>query len=105
MFAARTLRVFIVMVTLYVLLALPALKWPAYGDSPIGLIFVAPYTSIYFFHTVDIPGLLQSNGACGWGWCAPTSFGWAFLVCFWLMITWLLAFAIGRLHPRAERKD
>jgi hypothetical protein len=103
MFTARTLRVFIVLVALYGLLALLALKWPANADSPIGLIFAVPFISIYLFHSIGIPGLLQNNGACGWGWCAPTPFGWVFLVCVWLIITWLVAFAIASLLPRAGR--
>jgi hypothetical protein len=32
-----------------------------------------PLLSIYLFHTLGIPGLLQHAGACGWGMCSPTA--------------------------------
>ena len=93
----RTLRVFALIVAAYGLLALPGLFWPGYLDSPAGLLVVVPYLSIYLFHGIGIPGLLQQGGACGWGWCAPTVFGWVFLLGLWLGVAWLLARLITRL--------
>lgn len=87
----RTLRIFVFIVAGWGLLALPGLVWPGYLDTPVGLLVVVPYLSIYLFHGVGVPGLLQHGGACGWGWCAPTVLGWVVLVGFWLGVVWLLA--------------
>lgn len=91
MFKPRTLKIFAVIISIYFLLLLPAQIWPGYLDSPVGLILVIPYLSIYMFHGIGIPFLLEHNGACGWGWCAPTTFGWFFLVSFWILVVWLIA--------------
>jgi len=44
-----------------------------------------------------IPGLLEHHGTCGWGWCAPTLFGWVFLCAFWLLVVWFLAWGLSSL--------
>ena len=64
-----------------------------------------PFTvlSVHIPHRLGIPGLLEHKGACGWGWCAPTVFGWIFLALFWLSIAWFFAWAIARLMARARR--
>lgn len=93
----RTRRIFVVIVAAWATLLLPGLVWPAYLDSPVGVLAVVPYLSIYLFHGLGVPGLLQHAGACGWGWCAPTMFGWTFLVVFWLGVAWLLALGLVRL--------
>ena len=95
MFQPQTLKFFAAIVAIYLLLSLPGLVWPSYLDSPAGLFVAVPYLSIYLFHKIGIPGLLENNGACGWGWCAPTLFGWVFLCAFWLMIGWLLAWGLS----------
>jgi hypothetical protein len=102
MLQPRTLKFFAAIVAIFLLLSLPALAWPNYLDSPAGLIVAIPYLSIYLFHKVGIPGLLEHNGLCGWGWCAPTIFGWVFLFTFWLLIAWLIAWGISGLthHSR-----
>ena len=100
MLAPRTLKILAVVLVLYGLLALPSFVWPAYADSPAGLFVLVPGLSIYLFHKAGIPGLLEHNGLCGWGWCAPTPFGWVFLVLFWLVAAWLLAWAIASLSSR-----
>ena len=58
-------------------------------------------------HRLGIPGLLEHNGACGWGWCAPTVFGWAFLCVVWGLVAWLLAWAAASLTKttRGERLE
>jgi hypothetical protein len=78
----RTGKVFAWIVGLYGAVLLPGAWFPGYLDSPIGLLAV--------------PWLLQNNGACGWGWCMPTAFGWAFLLCFWLGLAWGLARLLSR---------
>lgn len=89
------LRIFALLCAVWLLLSLPGLFWPAYLDSPMGLGVAVPYLSLYAFDMVGIPGLLQNNGACGWGWCAPSTFGWIFIISVWLGIAWLLACLIA----------
>ncbi|HEX7555352.1 MAG TPA: hypothetical protein VF338_01915 [Leptolinea sp.] len=91
MFTRLTLKFFAVFLLIYLFLLLPGLVWPAYYDSPLGLLAALPYLSIYLFHGIGIPFLLQNDGACGWGWRAPTPFGWVFLLSFWLVLVWLCA--------------
>ncbi len=100
MLTYRTLKVFIVLLAGYVVICLPALVWPHYLDSPLGIIVAVPYLSVYLFHGIGVPGLLQNNGACGWGWCAPSFFGWVFLGGFWGMALWLIAWGITALGIR-----
>lgn len=100
MFSRRILKITAALLCIYIALWIPAIFWPSYLDSLFGLIAAIPYLSIYIFHSIGIPGLLQNNGACGWGWCAPTLGGWIFLVIFWALATWLLAYLIASLtHP------
>jgi hypothetical protein len=100
MFKSRTLKTLAGLLGLFALLSLPAAVWPNYLDSPFGLLVAVPYLSIYAFDMIGIPGLLQSHGACGWGWCAPSVFGWIFLCATWLLITWLLAWGIAHITYR-----
>ena len=105
MLTPRTLRFFVALIGLFALLVSPALFWPGYLDSPAGLIVAVPFLSIYLFHQFGIPGLLEHNGACGWGWCAPTPFGWVFLCAFWLLLAWLLAWGLASLTRPAGRHN
>lgn len=104
MFEPRTLKIFALLVVLYALPVLPALAWPAYLDSPAGWLVLVPGLSVYVFHRLGIPGLLEHDGLCGWGWCAPTPFGWVFLVVFWLVAAWLVAWAIAALTRRLSAR-
>lgn len=94
---ARTLKIMAVLVCLYGLALLPALRWPEYLDSPAGVLVLLPYLSVYLFHSLGVPGLLEHNGLCGWGWCAPTPFGWAFVATLWLLVIWGVARGIAGL--------
>jgi hypothetical protein len=71
MFQPRTIKFLAAFIAVFILLLLPAFVWPGYLDSPVGIVVALPYISIYLFHSIGIPGLLQNNGACGWGWCTP----------------------------------
>lgn len=102
MLQPRTLKFFTAIIATFLLLSLPALVWPGYLDSPAGLIMAVPYISIYLFHAIGTLGLLEHDGACGWGWCAPTIFGWGFLCMFWLLIAWLLAWGLSSLTRRSS---
>lgn len=86
-----TLKVMTIIVAVYLAALLPALVWDGYLDSPVGLLVVFPYLSVYLFHSLGVPGLLQQAGACGWGWCRPTLFGWVFMATFWLAVAWIAA--------------
>lgn len=72
----------------YAALLLPALFVDGYLDTPAGVLLLLPYLSVYGFHQIGVPGLLQNGGLCGWGWCAPTLAGWWFAAVFWLLLLW-----------------
>jgi hypothetical protein len=91
MFKPRVLKTLAIIVIIYLLLLSPGLIWPKYLDSPVGLLVAIPFLFVYLFHGIGIPFLLEHNGACGWGWCAPTLFGWIFISVFWLIMVWLLS--------------
>lgn len=61
-----------------------------------------PLLSIYFLHYVGIPGLLDHDGLCGWGWCAPTIFGWAVFVAVGLLVTWVAAKGVAALAHKLD---
>jgi hypothetical protein len=100
MLRARTLRIFAGLLIGYALLTSAAYWGPGYLAAMGSFFILVPYLSIYIFHRIGIPGLLEHNGLCGWGWCAPTKFGWAFLVTFWIGIAWIVALGLAR--PRAR---
>lgn len=95
-----TLRILALILAGYALLVLPGFIWPSYFDSPAGLLVLVPLLSAYFFHKIGVPGLLEHNGLCGWGWCSPTMFGWVFVAAFWVLVTWLLAWGAAVLTLR-----
>jgi hypothetical protein len=97
----RTRRIFAVLLAGYAVLALPAYVGPAFLEELGSLFVLAPLLSIYLFHKLGLPGLLEHGGACGWGWCAPTVFGWTFAALFWIGVTWLAAALLAR--PLAQR--
>jgi hypothetical protein len=100
MFSARTLKTLALLLAGYVLLALPAYLGPAVLEEISSYLVMPPLLSIYLFHTLGIPGLVQQGGACGWGMCAPTAWGWAFVALFWLGVAWILAWGLARLSGR-----
>ena len=97
MIGRSALKIFLLIVGGYGLLWLPGLFWSGYSETPMGLVSVVPFLSIYLFHRLGIPGLLQNNGLCGWGWCSPTVPGWLFLIVFWLVVAWFIARGLSKI--------
>ena len=102
MLLPRTLKILAALLTGYALLVIPAYWGPSYLEAMSTYVVMVPFLSIYIFHKFGIPGLLEHNGACGWGWCSPTAFGWAFLGIFWIGVTWLIAWGLARLTARPK---
>lgn len=99
MLTRRTLLLLAALACIHALLWLPAAFSARYLDSPFGLVAAFPVLSIYLFNMLGIPGLLQNGGACGWGWCPPTLFGWIFMATAWLLLAWVVAWRIGLALP------
>ncbi len=76
----RTLKIFAALLAGYALLAISAYRGSSDLEPMSGYVVMVPLLSIYLFHKPGIPGLPGHDGACGWGWCAPTTSGRAFLV-------------------------
>ena len=85
------LKIFLIILAIYILCGGILYLVPSLMDSPLGIIYVFPFLSVYIFHQMGIPGLLEHNGLCGWGWCAPTIFGYIFLLAVWGALFWGLA--------------
>ena len=102
MLLPRTLKILAALLSGYALLVIPAYFGPSYFEEISSYFVMVPYLSIYIFHKLGIPGLLEHNGACGWGWCSLTTFGWAFLVLCWLGVAWLIAWGLARLSARSR---
>jgi hypothetical protein len=100
MLQRRTLKILAGILGGYAVLSIPAWWGPAYLEAISGYVYIVPILSIYLFHSLGIPGLLEHNGLCGWGLCSPTPFGWTFLVLLWVGIAWLVARAVARLTSR-----
>ena len=101
MLKPRTLKVLALILVGFGLLALLALAFP---DSPAGPLLVGPLLSVYAFHKLGVPGLLEHDGLCGWGWCSPTALGWLLAAAAWLAAAWLVAWGIGSLTARLARR-
>lgn len=100
----RTFKILVIIILAYVLLTLPGCFWASYLESPVGIAVVLPFLSIYLFHKSGIPGLLVNDGNCGWSWCAPTLFGWVFLVAFWIILMWIIAWGIATLTDQSSER-
>lgn len=101
MLQPRTIKIFAFLVFLCLLLMLVASLLP---DSPLGAVLVAPLLSVFAMHKLGVPGLLEHDGLCGWGWCSPTVPGWLLAGALWLAAAWALAWVIGRLTDSLARR-
>jgi hypothetical protein len=95
-----TLKILAGLLCAYALLSLPAWVGPSFFEEISIYVYMTPIFSIYFFHYIGVPGLLEHNGYCGWGVCSPTAWGWTFLVLFWVGTAWLVAWGIATLISR-----
>lgn len=103
MFQPRTLKVLALIIGVYLLLLAPGMFWSEYFDSPAGYLVLGPFLSVSLFHSLGVPGLLEHNGLCGWGWCSPTPFGWVFMTLAWLLAAWFIAWLLAALSRRSGR--
>jgi len=102
----RTLKILALLVAGYGLLVALGFVWPAYFDAFGAFLLLMPLLSVYAFHKLGVPGVLEHNGLCGWGWCSPTLFGGLFTGAFWLLAAWLLAWGLAALTDRfASRRE
>jgi hypothetical protein len=105
MLLPRTLKILAALLTGYTLLAIPAYWGPSNLEAMSSYVVMVPFLSIYIFHKLGMPGLLEQNGACGWGWCSPTPFGWVFLVLMWIGVAWLVSWGLACLTARSSTED
>ena len=96
MLTRSILKILLILIAIFGALLLLAVVSDKYLDTSLGGIYAVPFLSIYIFHNLGIPGLLHNNGACGWGWCTPTLWGWIFLILYWILFLWFIAWGIAR---------
>lgn len=100
MLRAAILKIFASFLTLYAVALSPALVVDGYLDSPMGMLLLAPWLTIYLLDVLGMPGMLVNDGQCGWGWCSPTPLGWLLAAALWLLLLWLLAWTLVVLASR-----
>lgn len=83
------------------LLVLGTLFEDTLGAVALALV-VVPYFSVLLMHKAGLPGVLEHDGLCGWGWCAPTPLGWVLTAALWLGLAWAVSLGIAKLL-RARR--
>lgn len=91
---------FVVIVTVHLLIVAAFLLWPSLHGTPLGWLALLPFLVVYLISMGGVPWLLIHNGACGWGWCSPSLFGWVVFAVLWLGLMWVvagfLAWLLGR---------
>ena len=103
MLARRTFAILGALLAAYFVLAAPAYVGPSALAEYSALIVMPIVLSLYVFDRLGMPGLLENDGLCGWGWCGPTPFGLLFLAVFWFALAWLIAWALARVAARQRR--
>ena len=93
---------FVVIVMVHLLTVAAFLLWPSLLETPVGLLALVPFLGVYLLSMAGVPWLLANNGVCGWGWCAPSVFGWLVLAVLWLALMWGLAGALVWLGARRK---
>lgn len=100
MLQPRTLKILAGLLLGYALLVAAAHWGPPLFEVPGTVAVMVPYLSIHLFHKFGVPGLLEHDGLCGWGWCAPTVSGWVLAAVLWIALAWLVAWGVARLTRR-----
>ena len=103
MLERRTFAILGALVAAYFLLAAPAYVGPAALGEYSAVVVMPVIFSLHLFNRLGVPGLLENDGLCGWGWCGPTAFGLVFLALFWLAVAWLAAWGLARCFARRQR--
>jgi hypothetical protein len=93
----RALKIFAFIVAVYGAILAAVTYVPSLSDSVLALLAVAPYLTVAAFSMIGIPGVLLNDGACGWGWCPPTIWGWTLSATFWLALAWLISLGLAKL--------
>lgn len=94
---------------LVALLAICGLLFTARAIAPTGTAewldypMLAGYVAVLIAHQLGVPGVLEQDGLCGWGMCAPTPFGWAIAIGFWLLALAALSWIVAWLFTRNRR--
>jgi len=101
MLKPRTFKILATIIVSYGLLTLLAVLFP---QSPTSLLPLVPLLSVYVFHKLGVPGLLEHDGLCGWGWCSPTWLGWLIAAVAFLTAAWLFAWGLGVLTAQEAKR-
>lgn len=98
----RVLKLLLALLAAAGLMALPGLIWPAWLDSPAGWVVLMPFFLAHVLRGAGVPGLIENEGACGWGWCSPTTLGWAVSALICVLVIWALAAVLVHAWMRAR---
>ncbi len=101
MLSLRTLKILAWLIAGCALSAIPTFYGPSFLEPVSGKVVAVPLISVYILHKLGVPRLLEHDGACGWGLCAPTALGVAVIFIFWFVVLWLLAWGLARLTARS----
>ena len=93
---------FVVIIMVHLLIVAAFLLWPSLLETQVGLLAFLPFLGVYLLSMAGVPWLLANKGVCGWGWCAPSVFGWLFLAVIWLGLMWALAGFLAWLGGRRK---
>jgi hypothetical protein len=99
MFERTTIKLLVAIAGGYLCVWLPYVVWqdklPAFLTAPYAALGLGQAIPVYVLSGMGVPGLLESNGHCGWGWCGPTVLGSVVLAIFWVVVVWLIAWLIS----------
>ena len=76
MSVSRQNKVFLILLLGYYAIIVLCMVSTKVSSSPFGIVLLPLIFLAYVFHNLGIPGVLQNNGVCGWGWCMPTIAGY-----------------------------
>lgn len=103
-FERRVLKLLLALLAAAGTMALPGLIWPAWLDSPAGMVVLMPFFLAHLLRGAGVPGLIENEGMCGWGWCSPTALGWAVSALICVLAAWALAAVLVRAWSRVRQR-